>query len=83
MKIETSIQSIWILSNSLFSCLFFCSGILIRTLADASHEKHSLSAPQIILNVAGFCITVATTIFITAFARRRLDELQREETLLQ
>ncbi|KAK7346672.1 hypothetical protein VNO80_21195 [Phaseolus coccineus] len=59
------------------------TGILIRTLADASHEKHSLSAPQIILNVAGFCITVATTIFITAFARRRLDELQREETLLQ
>ncbi|XP_014510667.1 transmembrane protein 64 [Vigna radiata var. radiata] len=60
------------------------TGILIRTLADASHEKHSLSAPQIILNVAGFCITVATTIFITAFARRRLDELQKEEeTLLQ
>ncbi|CAJ1943462.1 unnamed protein product [Sphenostylis stenocarpa] len=60
------------------------TGILIRTLADASHEKHSLSAQQIILNVVGFCITVATTIFITAFARRRLDELQREEeTLLQ
>ncbi|KAK7264428.1 hypothetical protein RJT34_32037 [Clitoria ternatea] len=55
------------------------TGILIRTLADASNEKHSLSAPQIILNVAGFCITVATTIFVTAYARRRLDELQREE----
>ncbi|RDX70029.1 hypothetical protein CR513_50774, partial [Mucuna pruriens] len=55
------------------------TGILILTLADASHEKHSLSAPQIILNVAGFCITVATTIVITAYARRRLDELQREE----
>ena len=55
------------------------TGILIRTLADASYEKHSLSAPQIILNVAGFCITVATTIFFTAYARRRLDELQREE----
>ncbi|KAK7330711.1 hypothetical protein VNO77_24909 [Canavalia gladiata] len=55
------------------------TGILIRTLADASHEKHSLSAPQIILNVAGFCLTVATTILITAYARKRLDELQREE----
>ncbi|XP_027334556.1 transmembrane protein 64-like [Abrus precatorius] len=55
------------------------TGILIRTLADASHEKHSLSAQQIILNVAGFCLTVATTILITAYARRRLDELQREE----
>lgn len=55
------------------------TGILIRTLADASHEKHSLSAPQIILNAAGFCLTVATTILVTAYARRRLDELQREE----
>lgn len=55
------------------------TGTLIRTLADASTEKHSLSAPQIILNAAGFCITVATTIFVTVYARRRLDELQREE----
>ncbi|XP_061348266.1 uncharacterized protein LOC133293681 [Gastrolobium bilobum] len=60
------------------------TGILIRTLADASHEKHSLSAPQIILNVLGFCLTVATTIVITVYAKRRLKELQSEdEQLLQ
>ncbi|MED6168184.1 hypothetical protein PIB30_009686 [Stylosanthes scabra] len=60
------------------------TGILIRTLADASHEKQSLSAEQIILNVVGFCATVATTIIITVYAKRRLKELQtEEEPLLQ
>ncbi|XP_057417492.1 uncharacterized protein LOC130711773 [Lotus japonicus] len=55
------------------------TGILIRTLADASHEKRSLSAPQIILNVLGFCVTVATTIVVTVYAKRRLKELQSED----
>ena len=60
------------------------TGILIRTLADASNEKQSLSAEQIILNVVGFCATVATTIIITVYAKRRLKELQtEEEPLLQ
>ncbi|MED6220724.1 hypothetical protein PIB30_047601 [Stylosanthes scabra] len=60
------------------------TGILIRTLADASHEKQSLTAEQIILNVVGFCATVATTIIITVYAKRRLKELQtEEEPLLQ
>ncbi|XP_019446648.1 PREDICTED: transmembrane protein 64-like [Lupinus angustifolius] len=58
------------------------TGILIRTLADASHEKQSLSAPQIILNVVGFCITLATTIFITVYAKKRLRELQMEDEML-
>ncbi|KAI4327050.1 hypothetical protein L6164_019553 [Bauhinia variegata] len=58
------------------------TGILIQTLANASHERHSLSAPQIILNVFGFCITVATTIFFTVYAKRRLKELQTEDELL-
>lgn len=68
--------------NCLLGCC--CRGILIRTLADASTEKQSLSAPQIILNVVGFCVTVATTIFITVYAKKRLKELQtEEEPLLQ
>uniref|UniRef100_A0A5B6YS27 VTT domain-containing protein n=1 Tax=Davidia involucrata TaxID=16924 RepID=A0A5B6YS27_DAVIN len=58
------------------------TGILIRTLADASHDRHSLSAPQIIFNVAGFCATVITTVIITVYAKRRLKELQKEEELL-
>ncbi|KAK2989147.1 hypothetical protein RJ640_027221 [Escallonia rubra] len=58
------------------------NGILIRTLADASHDRHSLSAPQIIFNVIGFCLTVTTTIIVTVYAKRRLKEMQKEEELL-
>ncbi|GFZ02169.1 SNARE associated Golgi protein family [Actinidia rufa] len=58
------------------------TGILIRTLADASHSRHSLSAPQIIFNVLGFCATVATTIVVTIYAKRRLNDLHKDEQLL-
>ncbi|KAF5734856.1 transmembrane protein 64-like [Tripterygium wilfordii] len=61
------------------------TGILIWTLADASHDQHSLSAIQIMLNIFGFLATVATTIIITAYAKRKLKELQHDddELLLQ
>ncbi|XP_017180658.3 uncharacterized protein [Malus domestica] len=60
------------------------TGILIRTLADASHERHGLSAPQIIFTVVGFSLTVVTTIFFTVYAKRQLKELQNDdEPLLQ
>ncbi|XP_057977004.1 uncharacterized protein LOC131164070 [Malania oleifera] len=58
------------------------TGILIRALADASHDRHSLSAPQIVFNILGFCATVATTIIFTVFAKRRLKALQKEEEQL-
>lgn len=61
---------------------FYCSGILIKTLANASHDSRSLSAPQIILNVVGFCLTVGTTVLVTVYSKRRLNELQKEEQLL-
>lgn len=55
------------------------TGILIRTLADASQEQQTLAAPQIIFNVAGFVVTVATTVVVTVYAKRRLKELQDDE----
>ncbi|KAL2543514.1 SNARE associated Golgi protein family [Forsythia ovata] len=58
------------------------TGSLIKTLADASQDRHSLSAPQIICNVIGFCISVATTVIVTLYAKRRLNKLQAEEELL-
>ncbi|TKY70878.1 SNARE associated Golgi protein [Spatholobus suberectus] len=58
------------------------TGILIKTLAHASHEKHTLSTTQIVLNVVGFCVTVATIIFFTVYAKRQLKELQKEDDLL-
>ncbi|GMH09470.1 hypothetical protein Nepgr_011311 [Nepenthes gracilis] len=58
------------------------TGILIKTLADASHEQHSLSAEQIIFNILGFAAAAATTIICTVYAKRRLKRLQMEEELL-
>ncbi|KAL8064370.1 hypothetical protein ABFX02_01G084900 [Erythranthe guttata] len=58
------------------------TGILIKTLANASHEGRSLSAPQIVLNAIGFSITVIVTILITLYAKRRIKELQMQEELL-
>ncbi|XP_021754020.1 uncharacterized protein LOC110719396 [Chenopodium quinoa] len=60
------------------------TGILIKTLADASDTKHSLSAQEIIMNVVGFAATVATTIICTILAKRRLKTMPIEdEPLLQ
>ncbi|KAK6262991.1 hypothetical protein QUC31_008807 [Theobroma cacao] len=57
------------------------TGILIQTLADASHDRHALSAPQILLNVGGFLVTVVTTIVFTVYAKRQLKIWQKEEEL--
>ncbi|KAL4324548.1 hypothetical protein GQ457_11G023320 [Hibiscus cannabinus] len=59
------------------------TGILIQTLADASQERHTLTAPQILLNVGGFLLTVVTTIVFTVYAKRQLKVLQGEELVLQ
>ncbi|XP_021735980.1 uncharacterized protein LOC110702563 [Chenopodium quinoa] len=60
------------------------TGILIKTLADASDTKHSLSAQEIIMNVVGFAATVATTIICTILAKKRLKTMPIEdEPLLQ
>ncbi|KVH90033.1 uncharacterized protein LOC112521629 [Cynara cardunculus var. scolymus] len=58
------------------------TGIMIRTLADASNDQHSLSAPQIICTVVGFLLTIATTVVVTVYAKRRLSELQKDEEQL-
>lgn len=58
-----------------------CSGIFIKTLANASHDRRSLSAPQIVLNAIGFSITVIVTVLITLYAKRRIKELQMQEEL--
>ncbi|KAL9246777.1 hypothetical protein vseg_020270 [Gypsophila vaccaria] len=61
------------------------TGMLMKTLADASDQHHSLSAKEIILNVVGFAATVATTIICTILAKRRLKTMpiDDDEPLLQ
>ncbi|CAK7335383.1 unnamed protein product [Dovyalis caffra] len=57
------------------------TGIVIRTLADASNDGHTLSAPQIVFTVFGFCATVVATIIITVYAKRQLKVMQDEPLL--
>lgn len=58
------------------------TGILIKTLADASQDKHSLTAQQIIFNLLGFGATAATTIAVTMYAKKRLKKLQDEDEMM-
>ncbi|XP_043717332.1 transmembrane protein 64-like [Telopea speciosissima] len=58
------------------------SGILLGTLAEATQEHRSLTAQQAILNVIGFCFTVATTVVSTVYAKRKLNGLKEEEELV-
>ncbi|KAI3682011.1 hypothetical protein L2E82_50322 [Cichorium intybus] len=58
------------------------TGIMIRTLADASKDKRSLSVLQVVFTVGGFLLTIATTVIVTVYAKKRLSELQREEEQL-
>ncbi|KAI3687483.1 hypothetical protein L1987_81180 [Smallanthus sonchifolius] len=58
------------------------TGIMIRTLADASYDQQSLSASQIICTVFGFLLTIATTVVVTVYAKKRLSELQTDEEQL-
>ncbi|KAF9689428.1 hypothetical protein SADUNF_Sadunf01G0091200 [Salix dunnii] len=57
------------------------TGIVIRTLADASNDRRSLSASQIVFTVFGFCATVVATIIITVYAKRQLKVMQDEPLL--
>nr|GEZ36283.1 SNARE associated Golgi protein [Tanacetum cinerariifolium] len=55
------------------------TGIMIRTLADASKEERSLAPLQIVFTVCGFILTIITTIIVTVYAKKRLSELQKVE----
>ncbi|XP_058104684.1 uncharacterized protein LOC131248421 [Magnolia sinica] len=57
------------------------SGILIRSLADASQGQQFLSVQQIIYDALGFCVALAATIAITVYAKRALQNLQIEDEL--
>ncbi|KAL4565161.1 hypothetical protein LXL04_029246 [Taraxacum kok-saghyz] len=58
------------------------TGIMIRTIADTSNDQHSLSVSRIICTVGGFLLTIITTVVVTVFAKRRLNELQKDEEQL-
>ncbi|XP_017613528.1 uncharacterized protein LOC108458634 [Gossypium arboreum] len=57
------------------------SGILIRSFAEATQYKRSLTPRQIIYNIVGFCASVTATIFIGIRTKKRLDRLQEEELI--
>uniref|UniRef100_A0A7N0SZ39 VTT domain-containing protein n=1 Tax=Kalanchoe fedtschenkoi TaxID=63787 RepID=A0A7N0SZ39_KALFE len=85
--VATSVKYFPYLLGSLFGIvpevfIAIYTGIFIQTLADASHNRHSLSASQILVNAAGFCATIATTIICTAYAKKKLKALHNEDEQL-
>lgn len=57
------------------------SGILIRSLADATNQGGFLSMQQVIYDAIGFCVAVVATIAITIYAKKALRKLQADEEL--
>ncbi|XVF33473.1 hypothetical protein REPUB_Repub17cG0171500 [Reevesia pubescens] len=57
------------------------SGILIRSFAEATQEKKTISTKQIVFNVVGLSASVAATIFIGIHTKRRLDRKHQEELI--
>ncbi|XP_010501442.1 PREDICTED: transmembrane protein 64, partial [Camelina sativa] len=55
------------------------TGIMLRTLAVASDERHMLSVVEIVVNVLGFCVTASATIVCTIYAKKKLSAMQSEE----
>ncbi|KAH9605617.1 hypothetical protein KSS87_001029 [Heliosperma pusillum] len=55
------------------------SGILIRTVAEAMEDHTPVSKRQILLDAIGFCLTLAATIVIGFYSKRRLKQLQEDE----
>ncbi|KAM7277319.1 hypothetical protein ACFE04_019185 [Oxalis oulophora] len=63
------------------SLIALYSGILLRSLADHSEDKTTLTTQQIIFNVTGFCVAVAATVTIGIYTKRELNRLDEVEKL--
>ncbi|XP_020572850.1 uncharacterized protein LOC110019511 isoform X2 [Phalaenopsis equestris] len=59
------------------------SGRLLRNLADATDHGDFLSLQQVIYDVLGFSVALATTVAITIYAKRTLQTLQIEDKIHQ
>lgn len=57
----------------------WCSGRLIRTLADVKYGHHSMTAVEIAYNIVSFVIAVIMTIAFTVYAKRALKDLEKAE----
>lgn len=79
-KIHDLLEDIlWIL-NLLFLLIFWCSGRLIRTLADVKYRKYTMTPVEIIYNIVSFVVAIAITIAFTVYARRALSDLRKAES---
>ncbi|CAN6480287.1 unnamed protein product [Victoria cruziana] len=57
------------------------SGILMKSLADATNERCYLSLQQILYNCLGLCAAMASTVTVTIYSKRALQTLQPEEDI--
>ncbi|KAK6920249.1 SNARE associated Golgi protein [Dillenia turbinata] len=57
------------------------SGDLMRTFADDDNKPHTKL--QMIFDIVGLCVTIAATVIIGISAKRRLEQLEREELVCE
>lgn len=62
-----------------FLTFIFCSGRLIRTLANVQYRNYHLTPVEIVYNIFSFIVAIISTIAFTIYARRTLDELKAAE----
>jgi hypothetical protein len=57
----------------------FCSGRLIKTLADAQYGKHRLTTVEIVYNIISFIIAIITIVGFTVYTKKTLNKLKIAE----
>lgn len=55
---------------------FWCSGRLIRTLADMKYGNYKMTPVEIAYNAISFVIAIALTVAFTVYAKRALGDIK-------
>lgn len=62
--------------------MFWCSGRLIRTLADMKYGNYKMTPMEITYNAISFVIAVVLTVAFTVYAKRALNDIKESEGIL-
>ena len=59
--------------------MFWCSGRLIRTLANMKYGNYKMTPVEITYNVISFIIAIVLTVAFTVYAKRALNDIKMSE----
>jgi len=63
----------------LFSLCVWCSGRLIRTLADMKYGNYKMTPVEIAYNAISFVIAIVLTVAFTVYAKRALNDIKSSD----